>query len=730
MASGSVPERDRFDAAQRVEEDLASTSALSISDVLQMLRRHLVFIIVSLVVCIVAALLYIKHAVPIYEATASLRIDPSRAGSLGLNDLVGSSANDDTVSTEIAILKSDAVAIDTLYSLTEPEFKRYTGYSRHDLVITPASTSLTPAQEGLLGRIKGATTPKQIEGTQLVSVSVRDPDPQMAALLANRTIAAYLRQTFDSRYSSVSQVTNWLSAEMGTLRDRAEKSQRDLATFQEQNDILVTDAGSTGANASAGSDTTTDRLRLLNTSLAQAQAERIVKEAQLRAAATGVPAVLNSMFPSADLTALQAEQSRLYAQYTQLSTKFGPGYPPLAEVQADLAKINAKMDTHNADVKSRLQQEYDAAAANERLLQQQYDEQAEKAYGLNRKQAEYAVLRAEVSSSRELYNTLQTKLQQAGVDAGLAAVNTMLVDTARAPLFPVEPKKQNILGFGAFLGLFVGVGLAFLLEATSDKVQNVDQLERSLRFPLLALVPHFQRPPSKEAGDSPKLPMLATYAASSSREAESFRTLRSSVLLSTIDSHLKTILITSSLPGEGKSTVASNYAVVMAQNGSRVLLVDADLRRPTLHTKFGLDTPKTGLSNLMLGETQAEPFLIPLPGVPNLTLLPAGSRVTLPSEMLGSAKFRGFLDKWKGEFDYVIIDSAPLLIVSDSYPLSTWVDTMLLVVRYNVTPMQALKRLRTVLVRSRVNVAGLILNDMSSGSQEYGVYKYGYGYYN
>lgn len=717
-------------------EDIAdSGSALSLADVLQMLRRHIVFIIASLVICTSASLLYIKHATRIFEATASIRIDPSRAGSLGLNDLTAAQLDSggEAITTEIAILKSDAVSIDTLYSLSDDEFAHYSGKSKKELGIVPGSTFLTPLQENLLAGFKGSVNAKQIEGTQLVSVSVRNPDNRMAALLANHVIAAYLRQSFDSRYGSVSQVTRWLSAELNTLKDRAERAQHELAAFQEKNDIVATDAGTAGAGGNVGSNTTTDRLRILNTSLAQAQAERIIKEAQLRAAMTGNPAVLNGMFPSPDLTALQAEQGRLFAQYTQLSTKFGPGYPLLAETQTDLAKVNSQIDAHTSTIKGRVQQEFNAALTSEQLLQQQYNEQTEKAYALNRQQAEYAVLRAEVTSSRDLYNTLQYKLQQAGVDAGLAAVNTMLLDTARAPLYPIEPKKQTILGFGVLLGLFVGVGLSFLLEAVSDKIQNIEQLERILQLPLLSVVPHFRNrfsklaPPYFNSAGIEVPDMLTTFVRPSSREAEAFRTLRSSVLLSSLDSPARTILVTSSLAGEGKSTTASNYAVVLAQNGNRVLLIDGDLRRPTLHLQFGISTADVGLSDFLLGEVSQPPFLQPLPGLPSLQLLPAGKKVALPSEMLGSTKFRTSLDQWKAEFDVVVIDSAPLLVVSDSLPLSSWVDAMVLVARYNVTPMKVLKRVRTVLARGNANVAGLILNDLSSGTSDYGGYSYGYG---
>jgi succinoglycan biosynthesis transport protein ExoP len=580
----------------------------------------------------------------------------------------------------------------------------------------------------------------QVPSTQLVSISFRNPNPQVAALLANRLIEAYLRQTFDSRYGSVTQVTKWLSSEMDSLRERAAEAQKKLADFQEKNNILMLGGGSSGSSKDGGGEspspsasTVTDRLSQLNNRLTVAQGDRIVKEAQMRAAENGNTAVLAAMFPSSNLTALQSQQGVLYSQYVQLSTKFGQNYPPLAEVKSQMQKTDAELERQSSIVKSRLKQEYGTAVAIENSLQQRYDEQTDKAYALNRKAAEFAVLYAEGSSSRELYNTLQYKLQQAGVDAGLQSVNTMRVDTARAPLIPVEPKKLVILSFGLVLGLFAGVGSAFLREALSDKLQSVDYIERVLGYQLLSIIPHIsiaQKTEDKDdvpgVFDAPQ--MLVAYKNPLSVSAEAFRNLRNALLLSSIDRPAKMLLVSSTIPGEGKSSITANYGVVLAQKGARVLLVDADLRRPALHSKFGVEN-KRGLSDLILGDDTAESFINPLSDLDNLFLLTAGNKVALPSEALGSNKFYSLLQRWEQEFDYIIVDSAPLLIVSDSLPLASWADALILVTRYNMTPLGALKRIRDVLRHTNAQVAGVVINDIAvTQTGYYG--GYGSGYYN
>jgi capsular exopolysaccharide synthesis family protein len=380
-------------------------------------------------------------------------------------------------------------------------------------------------------------------------------------------------------------------------------------------------------------------------------------------------------------------------------------------------------------VRGRLRQDYSASMNTEQMLKQQYDAQTTKAYALNRKQAEYAVLLAEAKSNQDLYDTLQYKLQQAGVDAGLNGVNTMIVDKARVPLRPIKPKKMLILSFGLLLGLFAGVGASFLKEAITDNVHSAEQIERSVGYFLIAGIPKFVAAPaeSKTEGSTQLAPKLVSYLAPQSRDAEAYRSLRNNVLLSALDHPYKSILITSSLPSEGKSTVASNYAIVLAQRGARVLAIDADLRRPRLHQLMGL-TNETGLSDLLIGEVRSGAFKQPFRDLPNLSVLTAGRKVALPSEALGSHQLRTMIEGWKNQFDVIVLDSAPILAVSDTLPLTSYMEAVILVARFDQTPIRALRRTRDMLSRTHANVVGVVMNQVSELASSYGGY-YGYGEY-
>jgi len=707
---------------------LDQVPAMSIGDLLRILTKRKWLILICVVACFLLSLLYVHIKTPIYEATANIQIDPSRMGSLGLSDLISLTAGggSDQVATEIEILKSDSVVMTTLAALS-PEYQHQFAGPNVDL---NNLENLEPHQrDAILGRFKSRLKCKHIEGTQIVQITFRNSNSKLATAVVNQLVTSYMLSNFQSRYSSVTQVSKWLSDQMSDLKGRASQAQKKLADFQEQNNILGTDASD---------NTTVDRLKLLNDQLTTAQADRITKEARFRVAASGDPQLLATLAPDTTLQSLQSQQADLYAQYAQLSTKFGNGYPPLVDLKEQIAKIKNQIAQEVRTVTDRLAEDYHAASEAESMLRNQYQEQGTKAYALNRKVAEYALLKDEGESSRDLFDMLQYKLQQAGVDAGLNSVNTMIIDHAKVPSTPVEPQKTLILAIGACLGLVTGTSIAFLREAIENNVENATQVESLLSLPTLAVVPQYNRQElldiQSTANDSAdplaKLPHVVTVRRPLSRAAESYRTLRNSVLLSSLDRPAKTILFTSSLPAEGKSTTALNFAIVLAQKGARVLLIDADLRRPSLYRLLGVSNSK-GLSSLLLDEESNGAIITPIHSLPTLDFIPSGPKVPSPSEVLSSMRFHEHLERWESQYDYLIIDSAPVLSVSDSIPVATWADSVLIVARYAVTPIKALMRTRSILLRVNAKIHGVILNGVSETSEEYYYYgRYSDAYYN
>ena len=691
-----------------LKTDSVSDAGVSVGDIFRMIRSHVRFILVCTAVALIGSIIYVSLQPPVYEATATVRIDPGRADSLGLSDLAGPSQDPDTIHTEIAIIKSDGVAVRTINSLDAQQFAEFANFSKEATPIPENSEEQSPRQAGLVGKLQSHTIVKQEEGTQLLQITVRDQNPQVAATLANRLVSSYEQQSFSSRDNSVAQLRNYLGAQINDLKNQVQTSQKKLADFQRQNNIIAT----SGARTSI-----TDRLDLLSESLTRAQVDRITKEAQMKAALTGDPVTLVALFPNAKLQALQSEQATLDLQYTTLSTKFGAKYPPLVEVKKELQQINSEIASTIQSLKNQLTQQYQAANATQGMLQGEYDQQAKLAYGLNQNQAEYDELQADVTSSRELYETLQRKLQQAAVNTQVNSIETVLVDSARVPVSPVEPKKAIIILAGLILGLFAGIAAAFIFESTSDRVHSSDQIHRALNYPALAILPSGL--PDRSNGSSVEggsEAALITLADPLSRGAEAYRALRNAVVSAPTQS-LKTLLFTCSTPGEELGLSAANFAVSLAQTGARVLVVDADLRQPDIHKLFGIGNVE-GLGDYLSGGN--EPTLKqPVKSLQNLSVVTSGSKPALPAEALGSVRFADLLQRWQASYDYVVLKSAPLLIVSDALPLAGRADSTVLVTRYDVSHIAELVRARTMLGQSNARIAGFVLTGVPVSASVY-----------
>jgi capsular exopolysaccharide synthesis family protein len=380
-----------------------------------------------------------------------------------------------------------------------------------------------------------------------------------------------------------------------------------------------------------------------------------------------------------------------------------------------------------------------AAEQREAMLRQAMDKQKQEANQLNESAIEYSLLKRDVETNRTLYEGLLEKLKEAGVTAGLRSNNIKVVDVARIPTAPSEPNIPRNLSFALLLGLTSGIGLAFLLENLDNSVRTPEQAQVISALPALGMIPlgskrtsdenkgHLALASSKEAVE------LVTQTRPQSQMAESYRALRTSLLLSSLGAPPKVILVTSAMPQEGKTTTSINTAVVLAQKGVRVLLIDADLRRPGIHKALGMG-PRSGLSNVLTGSVDLQQAITRSPLIPSLSILPAGTPPPNPAELLASMNTRDLIEGLRQEFDHIVIDTPPTLSVTDAVVLSTRADAVVLVIRSGKTTKQALRRARELLFRVNARVTGVLLNAVDLSSPDYYYYyeyqgKYGGGYY-
>jgi succinoglycan biosynthesis transport protein ExoP len=722
------------------EGPLAATAAkegLSLSDIGRILFKWKWLILASLLLGIFLGYVYSKRQVPLYEGTATIDLNPSQTN-MGLSDLIQESlsSEDVRIPTEVARMQSNLVVFYAIRELALQHRGPFPNAFDH-LSPTAGMESFPPAQlQVMIGSVRGALRVTAVTGTDIIAIGYRDPRPQVARDVPNTLIEVYLKRNLDDHMEGTGRVTRWLSTEMEGLKQQATAAQARLGQYLKEHNLIETGPAS-GPNSGQTDSLELDRLRVNNDQVASAQAERIVREAKLRLAESNDPDLVATVAPSSTLVTLRSELLTLTAQYNQQTTRYGPNFPRVRELHNQIVSVQNQVDTEMHNVQQRIREEYDTSTHTLNLMQGQLDKQMQQAYKLNESAAQYALLRQDAESSRELYDQLQLKLKESNLAAGLNTASVTVIDEALLPLGPVSPDVHANVMIAAALGLLVGVLGSFILDSLDDTLRTTDDVELFSGLLSIGAIPHFQAAAKagrgEDLGEEPgERRRLVSITAPASPTAEAYRALRSSILLSAIDNPLRTLVITSAFMSEGKSTLSANIAVMLAQRGERVLIVDADLRRSTLHLLFGLRRPAQGLTNLLSRQTDDSVILHPVSQVPSLAYLPAGAVPPNPAELLASHRMAEMMRQWAEQYDRVIIDTAPILAVSDSLAPAARADSVLLVVRAGVTRKKALMRTRELLRRVNAHLLGAVVNDIDMRKDSYynysGPYTYGYGY--
>ncbi len=681
-----------------------------VAEVLRMFRRHRQLIAVCAVVCALLAGCYLLVKAPQFEAVAQIEVRPAGSNSLGLDEMATKLFSPAEANTElqsvVQVLQSNTIALEVMQQLHMAERADFAGRSRVDSNGTV--DSLPPeVRDHLLQRFSHNFTVSVVPKTDIVTVKFKSRNAELSAAVVNAVISTYTERKIRTSYDSTMRVSDWLSGQMDDLKRRASESQEKLAELQRTTGLIGVDETS---------NIVTDKLKQLDEQLTAAQADRVVKEARYRIATSGNPELLVSASPDPTLQLLRTQEAELRLQYAQLNTKFGSGYPKVAELTAQVAKVDQAIDVELNKLSERYKNDYVASANAETALRAAFEEQKLKAFDLNNGAAQYAILKHEVESTRDLYETLQRKLKEAGISAGLASANIGLVDAAQVPSEPVEPRVPIVLGLGLGGGLMLGTLGAVVLEATDATIRSGEEAEELCAVPSLATIPRM----GQESGfglhwphvvESEPAWSVVSQQQPYSMAAESYRTLRSALLLGGVNA--KVLVITSALPSEGKSLTAVNCATVLAQQGAKVLLVDADLRRSSLHRSLGIRR-EPGLGDVLNGHYAADAAAVQIDDIPRLSVVSAGAKVTYPAEALASVEMAAALQSWRDSYDHVVIDTPPVAMVTDAVVVAAQADAVLLVAMASETTRQALRRTRDVLLRANARIAGVVVNGVEA----------------
>jgi succinoglycan biosynthesis transport protein ExoP len=708
----------------------------SLSDYWRILQKRRWTVIVSVVVVFTTAALISIRMTPIYDAVTNIMISPRISNPLNFKDTNMSQATENQqqdIDTQVKILQSDTMAELVIHRLdldARPDFagKAQTQNSG-GITVSESPTQEGSRQEQLIRKFQKNLKVQQVPNTSLVEIKYSDPNPSLAADSANAITATFIEQNVKSRYDSTMQAAEWLSKQLADLQIKMESSQAKLVQYQKEHDIVGTDDKQ---------NLTTQKLDELNKELTAAQADRIQKESLNQIATTSNPEGLSAVLQDPILTALRQRQTELQAQYALLSTEFGPGYPKVLEIKNQLDQIDRSYREQVQNSISRIQNDYQTAMNRERMLQAALTEQTGVANQLNENAIEYKVFKQEADSNRQLYDGLLQQLKEASLAAGLDSSNIRVVDRARVPIHPARPNIPMNMEFALLIGLVGGVAIAFGLEGLDTTVRTPDQAESISGLPILGVIPlqslfggaaagiakaHLlKRVPRNHASPRP----LISYLEPQSEIAEAYRALRTSILLSSVSHPPRSILVTSSVPQDGKTMTCLNLGIVLAQQGKRILLVDADLRRPGIHKSFDLKG-KIGLSNILTGGARISDA-IQATVQPNLYVMPAGLVPPHPSELLSSSLMQDLLKKWREEYDHIIIDSPPVISVTDAVLLSVQADAVVLIIRSGETSAAHVRRTRNLLQSVNARMLGIVVNAADLTSPDYYYYYYGSKY--
>ena len=702
-------------------------------------RKWTVLGFFGLVVVLVSAASFLIK--PKYEAVSRIVFNRENANPLGFKDM-GEGPPDDSeysvsLDTQMQILQSDTIVTQVIQELHLNQNAAFGGGSvvpnaaRHELETREAQAKVARIFSD------GLSVSKE-KNTRVIEIRYKSTDPKLSAAIANAVTQAYIEHNFKMRFQSTMQTSNWLTEQLTELGSKVQDSQQKLVDYQKEHGFLELDEKK---------NVVTTRLDDLNRELTAAQADRINKESNYRLTLAENAELASKAEPSALIDKLNAQEATLKTEYAQATVQLGPANPKVQELNDQLKETQSEINSELHKMSNRVRTQYLEAQDREKSIRAAVEEQMQVANKANESAIEYSLLKRDADSNRELYEGLLQKLKEAGVSAGLRSGNIQVVDVAEVPIEPSEPKIPRNLIIAALLGTVGGIGLAFIQERLDRTVRSFHQVQALSLLPQLGFIPLASKN-GPQLGRSSDLRLGSSASGENSIDlivsanprspiAESYRALVNSVMLSATVPP-KIILLTSAITGDGKTSTSVNIAIVLAKQGKRVLLIDADLRRPSVHKAMGLPGTE-GLSTILRSRNDrsangsvpaSRSLVVAAPGIPNLFVMPAGPLDAEPAELIGSKAMVDLLREWRTQFDHIIIDSSPVVLVSDAVRLSVTADAVILVIRWGHTPQEAFARAEELLAQVNAVVMGVVFNGADLTSPALSYYgQYGYDSY-
>jgi capsular exopolysaccharide synthesis family protein len=667
---------------------------------------------------------------PVYSASTTILIESQQAKAVSIEEVYGlNTGAKEYFLTQFEILKSHDIAtkvIEQLNLRNHPEFdpdQQSSLLPKFSLsALLPSGPSEQKSDELIEAEIMSAIVTKFVDqltispvrNTQLVNVSFESTSPKLAAAVANTMASVYINSHLEAKLDATRQAATWLGERIEGLKDKLDASEQRLQTYRDK-EGLVDVSGVKTLNEQELNELTT---RFVEVRRERSRAENIYKQVGSLKNKTpeelmSVPAVLQHPL----IHKLQEQESAAKSDMANLAKRYGPKHPKMIAANSRLDTTISELKKQAVSVVAGIRKEYEVAQRNEQDIATQLATSKKEVGAINKKEFKLRELEREAQTNRKLYDLFFTRTQETNESSGFQSAHARVVDKALAPVKPVKPKKGLIIIIAFILGGMLGVVIAFLLDALDSTLKSPADVQDRLHQPLLGILPILN--------DKDGSPITVYKDKPQSMFSEAVKTIRTGMVLSGIDNPHKITIVTSTSPGEGKSTVSLNLTQSLAQMES-VLLIDADMRRPTVATSFNLPQGSPGLSNLVAGTSPLERCVYKQDG---FDIIPAGVIPSNPLELISSKAFKEILLSLSEQYDRIIIDSAPVQAVSDSLILSTMADSIIYTIRANSTPHRAVSAGIARFTHSNLPLTGLVLNRVDTEQLE--KYSYGNGaYYN
>lgn len=726
------------------------------------LRRKWIIILTAAAVFAVA-FLYSFLATPKYTAVGQLLID-REPNILSFEDIFQiESLNDDYFQTQYKLLQSRALAGDTIELIRSNNSEAF----RRSMLADAASPRRAAKSElrvrgTLIDALLGRLIIRPVRRTRLVQASFTHEDPEFAAEALNSLFDTYIEMNIEKKYQATEQATDFLTKQIASVQQEIADGENKLQEYGKEKNIIA---------LSSTENTVIEKLGELNKALTDAQIDRVNKETYYNEIAVATPDYIPDALANPLIQKLREEYGRLNRDYMSKSVNYLPNHPQIQSLKAELDAAKRALEDETQALIKRAFSDYQAALKRERALAGAFNSQKSEAFQLNSNAIEYNSLQIQIQNQKNLLESLMKRKSETDVSSrlkGLRTSNIWIVDRAEVPLSPSSPNKKKNLMFALLIGMVGGLGLAFLIETLDVTVKDSEDVKKYAGMPMLGVVPDFfgndlwkkggyGKPQGKDAGDSgkrlkraratltirilsavgrrpperqmeePEAMDLLVHFSPGSPLAEYYRSIRTTLLLSAADARMQVLAVTSPLPQEGKTGTLSNLASAFAQAGKSVVIIDADVRKPRLHKIFRIQN-LNGLTKYLTTDLPLDD-LLRVTAIPLLSLINAGPVPPNPVELLGSEKMAGLIGRLRETFDFVFIDTPPLLAVSDALVLAPRLDGAILVVRAGKTPRAALRQAREKLDSHKIKGTGVIINQVRVRDLSYYNMDKHYGYY-